>query len=177
MPGAVLVALPGTRPAGAEAWWQVSQAVPEGMCAPAPIGAVAGMTTMLVMPVNEAPLTVGPWQPTQVVRPAWLIAELVNFAPSTTGVAATLEPAPTWQLSQAALAATGTCPAGMPTTEKPIFGIAKLGAALPWHCAQLPLVLGAYRWMLVSDGTIAKSVPVWQFVHCDVGAVGMWFDG
>ena len=135
------------------------------------------MTTIVVMPVKLAPVTVGPWQPAQVVSPAWFMAEFVNFEPSTTGVAAMLEPAPTWQLSQGALAAIGRCAAGTPTTAKPIAGIAKLGAALPWHCAQLPLVLGAYKWMLVSDGTIAKLLPVWQFVHSAVGAVGMWFDG
>jgi hypothetical protein len=31
--------------------------------------------------------------------------------------------------------------------------------------------------MLVSDGTTAKSLPVWQSVHCDVDETGMWFDG
>jgi hypothetical protein len=31
-------------------------------------------------------------------------------------------------------------------------GIAKLAAALPWHCAQLFVVLGALAWMLASVG-------------------------
>ena len=31
-------------------------------------------------------------------------------------------------------------------------GIAKLGAAAPWHCAQLLVVLGALAWMLVMLG-------------------------
>jgi hypothetical protein len=71
----------------------------------------------------------------------WLIAELVNLAPFITGVVATLEPAPTWQLSHAAVV--GMWVAGKPTIEKFAAGIAKVGAALPWHCAQLLLVLGA----------------------------------
>jgi hypothetical protein len=102
VPGAVMAAFAGTNPAGIEPTWQLSQAVAEGICELAPTGEVGGITTILVIPTNEAPVTVGPWQPTQVVRPAWLIAELVNLAPSITGVVATLEPAPTWQLSHAA---------------------------------------------------------------------------
>jgi hypothetical protein len=95
VPGAVVVAFAGTNPAGMEPTWQLSQAVADGMCELAPTGEVGGITMILVMPANEAPVIVGPWQPTQVVRPAWFIAEFVNFAPFGTGVAATLEPAPT----------------------------------------------------------------------------------
>jgi hypothetical protein len=102
-PGAATAAFAGTNPAGIEPTWQLSQAVAEGMCELAPTGVVGGITMILVTPTNEAPVTVGPWQPTQVVRPAWLIAEFVNLAPSSTGVAATLEPAPMWQLSHAAV--------------------------------------------------------------------------
>ena len=40
----------------------------------------------------------------------------------------------------------------MPTMLKLAVGIAKLAAALPWHCAQLALVLGALAWMLASVG-------------------------
>jgi hypothetical protein len=56
-------------------------------------------------------------------------------------------------------------------------GIAKLAAAVPWHCAQLLVVLGALAWMLVSVGSTEKSAEVWQAVHCAVAEVGMWFDG
>jgi len=44
---------------------------------------------------------------------------------------------------------------GRPTIEKLAAGIAKLAAAVPWHCAQLPLVLGALAWMLASVGIAA----------------------
>src|SRR5579871_234711 len=108
--------------------------------------------------------------------PAWLIAEFVNLAPLTTGSAAMLEPAPTWQLSQAAVV--GTWFAGIVTIEKPIAGMAYVGAVVgPWHCVQLPVVLGAYRWMFVSDGTTEKLLAVWQSVHSEVGLTGMWLDG
>ena len=87
-------------------------------------------------------MTVGPWQPTQVVTPAWPIAEPENFAPSTTGVAAMLEPAPTWQPSQPALV--GRWFGGVVTIEKFAPGIAKVGAVDgPWHWVQFALVLGA----------------------------------
>jgi hypothetical protein len=33
--------------------------------------------------------------------------------------------------------------------------MAKLAAALPWHWAQLPVVLGAFAWMLVKVGSAA----------------------
>jgi len=76
------------------------------------------------------------------VRPAWLIAEFANLAPFGTGVAATLEPAPTWQVSQAALV--GTWFAGVVTIVKLAAGIAKPPATVgPWHWAQLAVVLGA----------------------------------
>src|ERR1700704_3671001 len=97
VPGALVTAFAAINPAGVEAMWQVSQVVPPGMCEPGPAGEVGGCTMILVIPTNEAPVIVGPWHPTQVVSPAWLIADLVNLAPVSTGVAAMLEPAPTWQ--------------------------------------------------------------------------------
>jgi hypothetical protein len=100
------------------------------MCEFAPAGAVGGMTMILVTPTKLALLIVGPWQLAQlVVMPAWFISEALNLAPSTTGVAAMLEPLPTWQLSHAAVV--GRCVAGLPTTAKPIDGIAKPAAASP----------------------------------------------
>src|ERR1700676_4570118 len=71
LPGALAAAFAAMDPAGIEPMWQVSQVVTDGMCEPAPAGEVGGITMILVTPTNEAPLTIGPWQPTQVVRPAW----------------------------------------------------------------------------------------------------------
>jgi hypothetical protein len=56
-------------------------------------------------------------------------------------------------------------------------GIAKLGAALPWHWSQPLLVLGAYAWMFVSVGIVAKLLVVWQLAHTELVATGMWFVG
>jgi hypothetical protein len=140
VPGAVSVAFAGTAVLGMLAWWQVSQAVPEGTCAEAPAGLDGGMTTILLTPANV--VTFGPWHSAQVVSPWWLIVEPVNFAPSLTGVAAMLEPEPTWQASQDR--DVGRWFEGSPTIEKFAAGIAKDAAALPWHWAQLVDVLGAY---------------------------------
>jgi hypothetical protein len=120
---------------------------------------------------------VGPWQVAQpVVMPAWLIADFANSAPFGTGVAAMLEFAPTWQLSQAALV--GTWFAGSVLIVKFAAGIAKPAATVgPWHCAQLAVVLGAYRWMFASVGMVAKLLVVWQFAQVAEAAVGMWFAG
>jgi hypothetical protein len=56
-------------------------------------------------------------------------------------------------------------------------GIAKVGAALPWHWAQLLLVLGAYAWMFVSVGSVAKLLVVWQLAQVEDADTGIWFDG
>ena len=54
----------------------------------------------------------------------------------------------------------------MPTTLKPIDGIAKLAAAAAlWHCTQLPDGLGALAWIALSEGTTEKSPLVWQAVQ------------
>ena len=66
---------------------------------------------------------------------------------------------------------------GRPTIEKFAAGIAKLGAAEPWHCAQFVVVLGAFAWMFASVGITEKSVDVWHAVHGAFAAVGMWFAG
>ena len=50
VPGGVRLALPGTRPDGVEATWQVSQVVPDGTWELMPTGLVAGITTILLMP-------------------------------------------------------------------------------------------------------------------------------
>jgi hypothetical protein len=178
VPGAMVVAaLAATFPnCSTVPRWQVSQVVDDGMCELGPSGEIGGITTMLVMPANELPLIDGPWQAAQLlVMPVWLISEPENFAPSGTGVAATLEPAPTWQASQAALV--GMWLPGMPTIEKLAAGIANDGAAAPWHCAQLLLVLGAFAWMFASVGIAAKSPVVWHAAHCAVAEVGMWLAG
>jgi hypothetical protein len=86
------------------------------------------------------------------------MSEPLNLAPLPTGVAAMLEPAPTWQLSQAALA--GMWVLGRPTIVKPDAGMAKLAAAAPWHWAQLALVLGELAWMLANVGSVVQSPGV-----------------
>ena len=78
-----------------------------------------------------------------LVMPLWLISEPLNLALLGTGRVGTLEPVPTWQDSHAALV--GMWLVGRPMIVKLAAGIAKLAAAAPWHCAQLVVVLGAYR--------------------------------
>jgi hypothetical protein len=130
VPGAVLVAEAATLAVGVLPRWQVSHVVDDGMCELAPAGDVAGITTILLTPIKLLPVILGPWQATQLlVMPVWLIKEAVNLAPLTTGVAAMLEPAPTWQLSHAAVV--GTWLVGRPTMVKLAAGIAKLAAAVP----------------------------------------------
>ena len=154
VPGAVFVALAATSPVGVVPRWQVSHVVLDGMCELAPAGLVCGNTTILLMPAKLVPLMLGPWHATQLlVIPLWLISEPLNFAPLPTGVAVMLEPAPTWHSSQAAVV--GMWLPGRPTMLKLAAGIAKLAAALPWHCAQLAVVLGALAWMLASVGITA----------------------
>ena len=109
------------------------------MCEAGPAGLVGGITTIFVTPMNV--VTVRPWHSAQDVIPAWLIVEFANRAPSGTGVAAMLEPAPTWQTSQDCVV--GMWLDGRPTMEKFAAGIENEDAALPWHWAQFVDVLGA----------------------------------
>src|SRR6516225_5444988 len=151
LPGVERVVVAATLVDGTLPRWQVSQVVDDGMCEVAPTGVVAGMTMILATPANDVPVIDGPWQATQLlVMPVWLISEPENFAPLGTGSVATLEPVPTWQVSHDALV--GTWLAGWPTMLKLAAGIANDAAAVPWHCAQLPVVLGALAWMLASVG-------------------------
>ena len=153
LPGTLLVAEAGTRPGtlASVPRWQLSHVVEEGMCELEPIGLVAGMTMILATPAKLVPVTLGPWQATQLfVIPVWLMREALNFAPLGTGVAAMLEPAPTWQSSHEALV--GRWLAGSPTMLNPFAGIAKLAAAAPWHCAQFALVLSELAWIFVNVG-------------------------
>jgi hypothetical protein len=83
---------------------ELEQAVAQAEHTLAPIGEVAGMTMILETPAKLDPLIVGPWHATQLlVMPLWLMREPLNFAPLPTGVAAMLEPAPTWHTSHEAL--------------------------------------------------------------------------
>jgi hypothetical protein len=155
VPGAVFVAEAATIPVGVVARWQVSHEVVEGMCALGPTGEVGGITTILLIPAKLAPVIDAPWQLSQLfVIPVWLISELLNLAPLPTGRLATLEPEPTWQVSQAALL--GMWLVGGPTITKLAAGIAKPDTTLAaWHCAQLFVVLGALAWMLARVGITA----------------------
>src|SRR5512143_709833 len=173
VPGGDSVALAGIWPIGRLARWQLSQVVLEGMCELGPGGDMGGMRTMLVMPAKVVPDPDAVWQATQLfVMPAWFMRELANVAPLGTGVVATLEPAPTWQLSHGALV--GTWLLGGATILNPIDGIAKAVAAVAlWHWAQLPVVLGALAWMAGSVGITEESGLVWHEVHCAPAAYGM----
>ena len=177
VPGALLVAEAGPKPLGVVSRWQVSQVVDEGMWELAPTGEVGGIATILLMPEKLLPVMPGPWHCAQLlVMPLWLIKQPLNLAPFPTGVAATLEPAPTWQDSQGAVV--GTWLLGGPTMVKLAAGMAKPATTLAaWHCAQLAVVLGALAWMLARLGNTARSVEVWQAVHCAVAEVGMWLAG
>jgi len=107
LPGTAAVAAAGINPAGSVPKWQVSHVVDDGMCELAPTGEVAGITTMRPTPAKLDPVIDGPWHAAQLlVMPAWLMREPLNFAPFTTGVAAMLDPAPTWQVSHDALVGT-----------------------------------------------------------------------
>jgi hypothetical protein len=176
VPGAVFVATAGTGLVGVVARWQVSQVVDDGMCEFTPTGAVGGITTIFVTPAKLAPVIDGPWHATQLLlMPAWLIVEPEKCEPLGTGSTGTLEPVPTWQASHDAVV--GRWFDGRPTTLKLAAGMAKLGAAAPWHCAQLVVVLGAFAWMLASVGMTEKSLDVWQAAQGALVAVGMWFAG
>ena len=143
------VAFAGTDVEGIDGRWQDSQASLVGMCAAElPAGVRGGITMILLMPVNDETVIAEPWQPAQVVMPAWFIVEPANTELSCT-VPVTLEPGPTWQLSHAC--AVGMCltvpPAAvwvMDVIRKFTAGIAKLAACVvPWHCTQLVVWLGA----------------------------------
>jgi hypothetical protein len=176
VPGAVFVAAAGTIAVGVVPRWQVSHVVDDGMCDVALGGDVAGITTIFGTPTKVVPVIDGPWQATQLlVMPLWLISEPENLAPLGTGVAGTLDPVPTWHSSHDAVV--GMWLPGKPTIEKFAEGIAKLGAAVPWHCAQLVVVLGAFAWMFASVGITAKSADVWQAAQVAAAAVGMWLAG
>jgi hypothetical protein len=60
VPGAVLVAAAATNPVGVVPRWQDSQVVLDGMCALAPTGEVAGITTIRLTPAKLLPEMLGP---------------------------------------------------------------------------------------------------------------------
>jgi hypothetical protein len=81
--------------------WQFSHVVEVGRCEVDPALADGGMTTMVLMPWKLVPVMPWPWHSAQlVVMPEWLKAEPANVGEPVTGVVGTLEPLPTWQLSQ-----------------------------------------------------------------------------
>jgi hypothetical protein len=67
VPGAVRVAAAAMAPIGTVARWQVSQVVDDGMCELGPAGLVGGITTTCGTPTKVEPVTVGPWQATQLL--------------------------------------------------------------------------------------------------------------
>ena len=67
----------------------------------APIGAVAGMTTMLVTPAKLAVMPTARGTPRSCcVMPVWLMREPLNLAPLRTGSTGTLEPVPRGTLAR-----------------------------------------------------------------------------
>ena len=151
LPGVLAVAAAAISPAGTVPRWQLSQVVDDGMWDPLPTGLVAGMPTIRVMPAKLVLDPAGKWQDEQALAiPAWLMREPENLAPLATGVAAIDDPEPTWQTSQDAVV--GMWVAGRPTMLKPAAGMANDAAALPWHWAQLLLVLGALAWIAATVG-------------------------
>jgi hypothetical protein len=176
VPGAVFVALADTGPGGVAARWQVSHVVDDGMCELGPAGVVGGITTICEMPTKVEPVMAGPWHATQLLlMPECLISAPEKRAPLGTGSTGTLAPGPTWQVSHDAVV--GMWVDGRPTMEKFAAGMAKLGAAAPWHWAQFVVVLGAFAWMLATVGMTEKSLDVWQAWQFALVAVGMWFAG
>lgn len=113
LPGAVLVATPGTSTEGVLPRWQLSQVLVVGRCEPTPGVVDGGITTILVTPKKVLPVTFCPWQVAQpVVIPLWL-----NLPPAKV-VMAPLAPAsgisvlgilPVWQVSQPMEPDTGMC--------------------------------------------------------------------
>jgi hypothetical protein len=95
VPGTVAVALAGITPEGA-GLWQASHAAEVGICEVEPGALVEGIGMMLVMPKKLRDVPLALWQLAHpLLMPAWLKPELLNLAPSRTGVAAMLVPAPT----------------------------------------------------------------------------------
>lgn len=132
-----LMALPGTKPDGA-LLWQDSHAAVVGICAGEP---AHGIWMMLLMPKPTTAFAA--WHEAQPpVMPAWLKAEPLNLAPSTTGNCR-LPIAPTWQVSQAWLFM-ATWPVGGAIKGGTILAVANLAAfeAL-WQSAQLVFDDGA----------------------------------
>jgi hypothetical protein len=56
-------------------------------------------------------------------------------------------------------------------------GMAKVAAAAPWHCAQLLVCDGAFAWMAVMEGIVAKFEVVWHAGHPAAAEVGIWLAG
>jgi hypothetical protein len=154
VPGTLRVADAGIKPVGTEPKWQLSQVVEDGMCDVGPGGEVGGMATKLLMPAKLAGVPEATWQLAQpLVMPLWFIKLPLKRALLPTGRVLMLEPGPTWQTSHVAVV--GMWLLGRPTIEKLAPGMANEGAAAPWHCAQLLVVLGALAWMLARVGITA----------------------
>jgi len=169
VPGAICDADAGISPTGSAPMWQFSQVVPAGICELAPTGLVGGWVTIALMPAKAVAPPAALWQATQLLAmPAWFISEPLNEAPLSTGTVATLEPRPTWQTSHEALV--GRWFDGWPTMEKLAAGLANDEAALPWHCAQLLVVLCALAWIADNVGMTEKSLLTWHALHCALAA-------
>ena len=165
-PAKVVMPAAGTSMAGTLLVWQISQARVVGRCSGARLAMFLGQTPSKVLTV-----TLAPWQLSQpVLMPAWLNKEPEKRAPSCTGVEVTLEPGPTWQLSQPS-APMGMWRAVGATILSVPFWLYRAAFAALWHCAQLRLMLGALAWILDTVGKAEKSP--WQAEHTAPAATGI----
>jgi hypothetical protein len=84
-----------------------------------------------------------------------------------------LELLPTWQFSHPS-DPSGIWFPGVPTSGGFIVGIANAAAfALLWHCAQFPLVDGAFAWIAAIVGMTERFGFVWHAEQAAPEAVGM----
>ena len=150
-PAKVLMPALGTRPVGRLFTWQVSQGVEldTGTCAGVRLPMLRGVT-----PAKLPAPTSMPWQLEQLVfMPAWLNSEPEKRAPLGTGVAAMLEPVPTWQLSQPAVPISMWSPGGetiLGTMLAMVLYVAALASL--WQLAQPLLVLAMLAWISATVG-------------------------
>ena len=112
LPGAALVATPGTNTEGVLPRWQFSQVLVVGKCELTPGVVDGGITTILVTPKKVLPVMFWPWQVAQpVVMPLWLNlapAKVFGATPPLSGISV-LGILPVWQVSQPMEPDTGMC--------------------------------------------------------------------
>src|SRR5258706_10622988 len=128
------------------------------MWEPTPTGVVAGITTMFVMPKNELPVIVGPWQDAQLdVMPVWLIWPPANVVMPALAPAAGISIdgiALAWHVSHDTVV--GMC-AGLKPPEVTGAMPVKVAAVIPapWHATQLVVMP---LWLIAEWPKVAPSI-------------------